>query len=291
MNRRGFLALAAAAWLTPAYAAQFSATLSYDAQGRPMIDVMLNGSGPFRLVLDTGAAHTGLSAAAIETLALREAGRARVHGASGVQETPIYRLETVAVGALERRGLIAAMLPNNPSAEGHAGVLGASTFLGARISFDFAADVFSVDDSAPRAPLSGPHRTTVSFRHQTLAYCPVSVNGIEASAVIDTGARRTIANAELRAALGFAADDARLRAVENIGGATAHTTATFAAEARSIALAGHDFGGFEIAFADLAVFPQLGLADRPGLILGMDILRRARTLTLDYASAEMAIAP
>ncbi len=291
MHRRSFLTLAAASPFlsAPAFAAQFSAPLAFDSAGRPLIAVTVNGQGPFPMVLDTGAAATGLSPATVERLALQEAGRARVHGASGAQDVPLYRLESVTVAGLQRQQQMGAVLPNNPSAEGHAGVLGASTFIGTRITFDFTANAFHVDDSADRAALTGPLLTPVQFRHRTFAFFTVHVDGVEAQAVLDTGARRSVANGQLRAALGFTDNDARLRAVDDIGGATSHSTETVGADARAIHVCGHDFGGFEIAFADLPVFPQLGLDAGPGLILGMDILRRAKTLTLDYASAHMLL--
>lgn len=291
MHRRTLLALAAAAPLfaTRAFAAQFNAPLRFDSAGRPLIDVTINDQGPFPMVLDTGAAATALTPAVVARLALQEAGRARVQGASGVQEVPLYRLDSVAVAGLRREQQMGAVLPNNPSAEGHGGVLGAGTFLNTRIKFDFAGNSFHVDDGATRAPLAGSVRTSVEFRHRTFAFFNARVDGVDARAVLDTGARRSVANAHLRTALGFAANDPRFRAVEGIGGATGHSTETFGADARSIIIAGHDFGAFEIAFAELSVFPQLGLADVPGIILGMDILRRARALTLDYSSAEMEL--
>lgn len=290
MHRRTFLALAAAPFLASrALAAHYSAPLAFDAAGRPLIDVTINDQGPFPMVLDTGAGGTGLSPATIERLALQEVGRARVHGASGAQDVPLYRLESIAVAGLRRVQQMGAVLPNNPSVEGHGGVLGAGTFLNTRIVFDFAANTFHVDDGADRAPLAGAVLTSVEFRHRTFAFFDVRVAGVEARAVLDTGARRSIANTHLRTALGFSAGDARLRPVEGVGGATEHTTETQGGDVSGITIAGHAFGAFELAFADLPVFPQLGLADGPGLILGMDILRRARRLTLDYSSAQMLL--
>lgn len=289
MHRRTLLTLAAAVpfFGARAFAAEYSAPLTFDSHGRPVVAVTLNGQGPFPMVVDTGAAATGLSPATIERLALQETGRARVQGASGVTEVPLYQLDSISVGGLQRAQLRAGLLPNNPSAEGHAGVLGANTFLGTRLTYDFAGNALRVDDGENRAPLANAQ--TVTFRHRTFAFFPVRVNTIEAQAVLDTGARRSVANAELRTALGFTENDARFRDVEDVGGATSHSTNTVAADVGGIAIAGHAYGAFELAFADLPVFRQLGLAGAPGLILGMDILRRARSFTLDYASGELQL--
>lgn len=290
MHRRTFLALAAAApFFNGAAFADTSAALSYDERGRPMADVMLNGQGPFSLVIDTGAGGTVIGADIIQRLSLTPTGRARMQGASGATETNLYSLSSIQLGALRRDGVNAAEAPeNSASSRGHAGVLGANLFSGARLELDFTANLLRVDTSANRAPLAGAGVAPVAFRHRVLALAPVTVGGVAATGLIDTGARRSVANTPLREALGFAANDPRLISVEPIGGATAHTTETVAAQAGPIVLGGADLGALELAFAELAVFRSLELARAPGIILGMDVFR-TRTLVLDYATSQVQV--
>lgn len=294
MRRRHFLALVAAAPFAGGIAlaadAGITAPLTYDSHGRPLVPVMMNGQGPFLLVLDTAAGATVLSPGTIEQLALSPNGqRVNMQGASGSFSVDLYTLPNLQLGALRREQLTAAPLPNNPSVEGHAGVLGATVFRDTRASFDFAANTLRVDASASREPLQGAHLVNVQFRHRVFALTTVTIDGVETTAVLDTGARRSVGNVALRNALGFTDGDARLRSVEAIGGATNHTTAAFAADARSIALAGHDFGAFELAFSDLPVFRTMQMGDTPAIILGIELLRRVRGFTLDYTSCQLQL--
>lgn len=297
MHRRTVLFLIAGAGLAPSAACAIgeagqivSAPLTFDSHGRPVVDVMLNGQGPFPLVLDTAASATVLSAETVAQLALQPSRtQATMRGASGHSQVDLYTLSSVTLGALSRQNVMAAALPHNPSDTGHAGVLGASLFAGARIELDIPAAMLHVDTTRNRARLAGAHLVGVDFRNNMFALAPVSLGSVAATALVDTGARRTVANSRLREALGYAADDPRFRAAEAIGGATAQTTATVAVDAQSLALAGHDFGPFELTFADLPVFTPLGLVDRPSLILGLDVLSRVRGFTLDYASAQFEL--
>lgn len=291
MRRRTFItALAATPFLTArAFAQTYATPLSYDPRGRPLADVTLNGQGPFPLVIDTAAGGTVLSPELIARLGLSSGGRrARLQGASGATDVELYTLDQVEIAGLRRTNQMAVQRPpDSASSSGHDGVLGARTFDGARLQFDFAANQLRIDSNAGRAPPANPLDT--NFRHGIFAHVPISIAGVAATAVVDTGARRSVANRALRQALGFTESDARLREVEPIGGATAHTTPTVAGDATPVLLGGHDYGALELAFADISVFGALQLTGAPALILGLDILRRAQSLTLDYTSQQVAI--
>ncbi|MEQ1809448.1 MAG: retropepsin-like aspartic protease [Terricaulis sp.] len=290
MRRRTLLtALAVSPLLaTRTYAATFSTALTYDDRGRPLADVLINGAGPFPLVIDTAAGGTVLNAETIARLAIASTGTARVQGASGAVDANLYSLDALEIAGLRRENLMAVQTPpDSVSAAAHAGVLGAGVFANARIEFDFGSNRLNIDTGANRATLADA--INVEFRHRIFALAPIRIAGAEATAVIDTGARATVANACLRASLGFSESDPRLREVEPIGGATAHSTPTVATEVAPIAFAGRDFGTLDLNFAELSVFAAMQLSETPALILGMDVLRRAEALVLDYSSAQLAL--
>lgn len=291
MRRRTLLAaLGAAPFITTrGLAATLSAPLTADDRGRPLADVRINGAGPFSLVIDTAAGGTVLSPRTIERLALQPSGqRARIQGASGAMDVDLYRLDRIEIAGLTRENLVAVPTPpDSASAAQHEGVLGMGVFANSRVEFDFAGSRLNIDTGANRAPLANAVR--VELRNRIFALAPISIGGVNATAVIDTGARATVANARLREALGFAENDPRLREAESIGGATSHRTPTFAAEVTPVVFAGHDYGALDLNFADLSVFNAMQLTDAPAVILGVDILRRAQSLTLDYTSAEVAL--
>ncbi len=221
MRRRTLLAaLAAAPFIsTRANATTLSAPLTADDRGRPLADVRINDSGPFSLVIDTAAGGTVLNPLTIERLALQPTGqRARMQGASGAIEADLYNLERVEIAGLIRENIMALPTPpDSASAAQHEGVLGMGVFANSRVEFDFAGGRLNIDTGADRAPLTDAIH--VEIRHRIFALAPITVAGVNATAVIDTGARATVANARLREALGFTDNDPRLREAEPIGGA------------------------------------------------------------------------
>lgn len=290
MHRRTLLAALAVAPLltTRSHAAIFSTPLTYYDRGRPLANVLINGVGPFLLVIDTAAGGTVLSAETLARLAITSAGTARIQGASGTVDADLYSLETVEIAGLRRENLMAVQTPSDSaSAAAHEGVLGAGIFANTRLEFDFASNRLSIDTDAARTPLD--NAINVEFRHRIFALAPISVAGVSAIAVLDTGARVTVANARLREALGFHENDPRLSEAEPIGGATGHRTSAVSAEVAPIRFAGHDLGALNLNFADLSVFAALQLVATSALILGMDVLRRADVLTLDYVSAQLSM--
>jgi hypothetical protein len=290
MRRRTFLAaLAATPFVaTNAHATTYETPLTFDPRGRPLANVSINGQGPFEMVIDTAAGGTLLSGDLIRRLALTSNRLARVQGASGAVDSALYELDAVEIAGMRRQNQYALEIPaDSASSAAHQGVLSARTFMGTRLTYALGAGVLRIDARDNREPLS--NALDVRFRQNVYPFTPVTIAGIDATALIDAGARRSVGNRALRDALGFAANDPRLREVEPIGGATAHRTDTVAADIVSVAIAQHTFGALELAFADLPVFNSLEVAQTPAVILGMDVMRQLQTLTLDYSSWDVAI--
>lgn len=292
MHRRTLLAALALAPFAArtAFAQESAAPLSYDDGGRPLAPVRLNGGESAPLVIDTAAGGTLLSATTIATLGLQPSGaRVHLHGASGMTETDLYMLSSIEIAGLRRERQHAVQTPANAqTAAQHAGVLAANVFAGTRLTFDFSANLLRVDAAAARAPLSGA--APIVLRHGVFVFAPITIAGVAAQALIDTGAQRTVANPALREALGVGPTDPRLREADPVRGATHHHTPAQAAELGPLTLAGRTFSSLDLTFAQLAVFRPMQINDEPAAIVGMDILRRARALTIDYAASQMVLA-
>jgi hypothetical protein len=72
------------------------------ADGRPIVEVHINGSGPYRFILDTGAEGTILSKSLADSLKLPVLGQARVGapGGQGTSDASLVRLDTLQLGDL-----------------------------------------------------------------------------------------------------------------------------------------------------------------------------------------------
>ena len=105
---------------------------------------------------------------------------------------------------------------------------------------------------------------------------PVLIDGIEAVAVIDTGARAARINWRLGRLLGLSPETAAPGAA--IQGATNNGVATAQARVARVELGERRLLDQPVLVADLPVFEVFGVADRPAVILGLDWLARTRLL-------------
>lgn len=79
-------------------------------QGGVLIPVMLNGAGPFQMLLDTGASHSSVSEELAEALQLPVVARATVQSPAGDRERLITRIDHLSVGPHEI-GVMPAIIP------------------------------------------------------------------------------------------------------------------------------------------------------------------------------------
>jgi len=120
---------------------RFAAPTLRDRIGRIWAPVLINGRGPYRLVLDTGASHSAIIAQVADSLGIpvSELANVRVSGCHWlgqiVRSIPVDRLE---VGELS---IASTMLPIVADVFGGAeGVLGTEGLADKRILIDFAHD-------------------------------------------------------------------------------------------------------------------------------------------------------
>ena len=122
-----------------------------DRLGRIWAPVYLNGKGPYRLVLDTGASHSAVIADVAADLGLPPGGAMLLHGVTGSATVPFVTVDTFVVGDMEAH---AKWLPIVPDALGGAdGVLGMEGLDDKRIFIDFMHDKITIIHShMARAP-------------------------------------------------------------------------------------------------------------------------------------------
>jgi predicted aspartyl protease len=257
-----------------------------DQIGRIWAPVFINGRGPFRLVLDTGASHSAVTAMVALALGIPVGQSAPVllHGVTGFATVPTIRVDTLSVGDV---AVDSPILPIVPDAMGGAeGVLGSEGLENKRIFIDFRHDQISIAYS--RGEKSGHDFVEIPFRsvHGQLIVVDAMVGEVHAKAIIDTGGQTTIANLALRDALARRNGYGRGRPDQIMG-------ATMAVESGEIiATPAIQFGGVSlldpgVTFADLYIFKQWKLTHEPAILIGMDALGVLDTLVIDYRKHEL----
>ena len=115
------------------------ASIPFEKLGQVVIiEAMLNGRTPAKLVVDTGASYTMISAATARDLEIdpnRSQRTLPFQTANGVIQAPLASLESIAVGGMEIKNLTAAIHDAVPNAQA-AGLLGLNFLSNFRLDID-----------------------------------------------------------------------------------------------------------------------------------------------------------
>lgn len=254
-----------------------------DRIGRVWAPVHINGFGPFRLVLDTGANGTVIThSVAMKVGAPILASTMRVLGVTGSSIVPSIHVDSIEVGDLwlDRRRLAIV----DEVFGGAEGVLGADGLSDKRVSIDFKNDEISIEYSRSRTRGSGFTRIPARVRDGHLLIFDVMVAGVRTKAMLDTGAQATIGNERLRRML---SRRVRGSAANIVTGVTLDEQ-----EGRTFATPPVDIGdmrvsGMRVTFADFHIFDAWNMNNQPAMLIGMDVIGLLDTIIIDYKHREL----
>lgn len=264
---------------------RYVAPTTRDSIGRVWAPVLINGRGPFRLVLDTGASKSAVLARVAQNLGLpMKASNMRVHGVTGSAIVSSIAIERLEVGDLL---IEETTLPVVPDVFGGAdGVLGGEALNGKCIVIDFENDRIEISHKRRERLGRGFRTIPLKLSHSRLLSFETRVGSIKTTAVIDTGAQRTLGNHALRAALNRRARRGR---EEEIMGVTLHVQMGNNVPTPPIAFGPATISGLSVTFAETAIFDHWQLTSDPALLLGMDVLGLMDVVIIDYRTKEMHV--
>jgi predicted aspartyl protease len=155
--------------------------------GRIYVDASVNGRGPFRFAVDTGASGVGrLDTAMLATLGLETSGHATTSDAVKTADVETTHLTSLALGSLERTGVDLITRDYKAHASGDAafdGILGREFFSDGLLIIDYGKRQLVFDKTA------GLTRDAVGALPYERAFrVPVKISGNVYQANIDTGA-------------------------------------------------------------------------------------------------------
>ena len=267
---------------------QFVAPTTRDRIGRIWAPVLIDGKGPYRLVLDTGANRSAVTAHTALRLGTEVASEMSAHvtGFTGAAVVPTVRIASIEIGDFS---LGPSILPVLEDVFGGAdGVLSLNGLTRERIFADFAHDRLEIAPShherAPAGFAVLPLRMMNGLPVTTLY-----VGGVRATAIIDTGAQLTVGNVTLREALAREAQSAAVP--QNVVGVTLDKQSGDRIPSPDIQLGQLTIRGMNIVFGDMYLFQQWHLTHEPTLAIGMDLLGSFDVLILDYAQHELQLRP
>ena len=259
-----------------------------DRIGRIWAPVTIDGKGPLRLVLDTGASRSALTPTALGKLGIEPdlSRTVLLRGTTGAARVPTVRVGQVEIGDMvaERQTMVVV----DDAFGGADGVLATTALRDRRILADFRRDrIEIVRSQGERAPV-GFTTLPVKLLERHVPWVVATVGGVRVKAVIDTGAQQTLGNLALRDALQRRRRETDPRD-EGVIGVTGHEQ-----EGRSIAVPTIQLDriavrGARINFVDLHIFHRWNLRDEPAMLLGMDVIGVLDTIILDYRRRELHV--
>jgi predicted aspartyl protease len=271
---------------------KFAAPTRLDRIGRIWVPVLIDGKGPYRLVLDTGATRSAITAHAAESLGISPAedGFKVVTGFTGSAVVPTVRVNRLEIGDIllgpEDMPVVADVFG------GAEGVFGNEGLADKRIYADFTRDQLVISRShGERTPGERTARdlAVVPLRliRGRLLVADVRVGSVRAKAIVDTGAQGSIGNLVLRNALTRRAPPNVVR--EEIVGVTLDVQDGESFNAPDIDIGQLKVHGLRVTFGDMYLFQHWNLTDEPTLALGMDLLGSFDVLIIDYKKQELQV--
>jgi hypothetical protein len=257
-----------------------------DRIGRIWAPVLIDGKGPYRLVVDTGATRSAIAARAALSLGIVPVATTRVTGFTGSAIVPTLHVSRLEVGELL---LGPTDLPVLPDVFGGAqGVLGIQGLENKRIYADFVRDRLEI--SLSHGERARNDFTVIPLKIVNgLLIADIKVGTVRTKAIIDTGAQSTIGNLALRDAL--MRHPPRNAAHSQIIGVTLDVQ-----EGDSLPTPDIDFGklqvrGARVTFGDMYLFQHWKFTDAPAMTIGMDMLGSFEVMVIDYQRRELQILP
>jgi len=257
-----------------------------DATRRMTIDVTIDGKGPFRFMVDTGADQSIVSTEVALALGLIHGDDVVVQGISRAIPAPTAQLKNVIFGHVVIDSLTVPVLPH--SLLGADGYLGLDVIDGRKVTFDFMHEQIKVEQSDRISDWVHSSETVVRVNGSKgrLTAFNCSVDGVHAYAFIDSGAQMTIGNSHLFAALQDRGATYLDKVTVPIIGVTGGEAPGRFTAINEIRLGQLSFYHSYLIIADLQVFDIWGLADKPALFIGMNFLRQTDALIIDFGRKE-----
>jgi len=252
-----------------------------DSAGRAVALININGQGPFRFIIDTGANRSVLSQALATRLGLSHSGAGVVHSIDGAQPAMMVNVEALSFGALRLSGGETPVL-DGPMLGGEHGLLGVDGMAGRMLHVDFTKNCVEIYENAGQVSTKGWSSVPARMRFGSLLMVPGDIMGVKVNVLIDTGSEISLANGHFREAL----LNVGARSIEYRNG---HAF-TFG---RPIVLAQRVWtprlylgrtviSSVNAYIGDFHIFELWGLQDEPTLLIGMDVLERSREMAIDY---------
>jgi len=273
----------------PALTQSAAGPTSADSTGRMVAPVMIDGRGPFRFIIDTGANRSVISTALANRLGLEPFGTGEVHSVHGVSTAPMVQVDQFSYGALSLGGEPMPVLGGAVLA-GEQGLLGVDGMHDRRLMLDFERHCIEIVPSRGATRLRGWAVIHGDVKFGTLVVVHGSIGGLRVNLLLDTGSDVSLANVALRDALNARVRHDQVRMDYAVAYAQGRPVILDSAILLPIMSMGElDVRSVTAYVGNFHVFELWDLLDEPTLLLGMDVLSQTRGIAIDYGRKTVAL--
>jgi len=260
--------------------------LGSDGADRMTVPVSVAGQGPSRCLVDTGSERTVISKELARQLKLTSGRAAILHSVMGANDIDTVHIPNLQVSSNTISVADAPAL--GASNIGADGMLGIDSLRSQRVLFDFKAKTMSITPSSQ--PLERMDGETIVVRARSregrLLFTQAKVDGRRVAVIVDTGSQVTIANLALQKLL-TKKGHTLLPETVTIESVTGEQMSANITRVAQVELGGVSLTDLSVAFADAHIFRQLGLDDRPALLLGMNAMKAFDRISIDFAAKKV----
>jgi predicted aspartyl protease len=268
----------------------FASPTTRDHIGRVVVLVSVNGQGPFRFIVDTGANHSTISPRLARQLGLKPAEEASIilDGITGTAQVSFVTIDRLQAGDLTI-GSTDLPVVWAPVMAGADGILGAAGLGEKSLHIDFQRNEVAISRGVKAGVRANSTRIHGMHSVSGLITLATRVGGVPVLAVIDTGAERTLGNLALRDALRARQLHGVMAQMTSVYGATKEVEVGEILMAPPIVIDSLRINDVAIVFGAFHIFNVWKMQGQPAMIIGMDVLGTVASLSIDFKNQDVYV--
>jgi predicted aspartyl protease len=254
---------------------------------RVTIPIHIDGKGPWNFIIDTGSQRTVIARDLAEQLALSPRANVTILSMTGRSEAGTVAVPRLGFGGGTIDDIEAPVLEGEHL--GAPGLLGLDSLHAKRLLLNFRTGRMEISASGSRRRVAiDPDAIVVEARRRRgqLILLDSEVNGMAVAVMLDTGSHFSIGNLALRDRL-IAKKRAPDMAEAVLTSVTGGQLTGQVGRIKSVRMGRVNLTQVPVLFADASPFAELGMKDKPALLLGISALRIFDRVAIDFGRGKV----
>ncbi|MBZ9646576.1 aspartyl protease family protein [Sphingobium sp. 3R8] len=254
---------------------------------RVTIPISIDGKGPWNFVIDTGSQRTVIARDLAQKLALSPRANVTIISMTGRSEAGTVAVPRLGFGGGTIDDIEAPVLEGVDL--GAPGLLGLDSLHAKRVTLNFRTGRMEIANSgATRARSTDPDTIVVEARRKRgqLILLDSDVNGMRVNIMLDTGTNFSIGNLALRDRL-LAKKRAPAMLEATLTSVTGGLLTGQVGRIKSVRMGRVNLTEVPVLFADASPFAELGMQDKPALLLGISALKIFDRVAIDFGRGKV----